>query len=94
MTKRSLADRTQVVQQIHHKKKTEWEIEAELNQFKRNTKNYFNLTKQSEQQEKAINALEARIQELEKKGGHWKFIAYGVFFLAVAQFIIFLRFIF
>ena len=83
---------TQKIQAIKERKKEEWEVEAELNQNKQNTKKYLNLTKQSEEQGKAIVSLEARVQELEKSRGIWKYIIMSVLLLAILEIFILFKF--
>jgi hypothetical protein len=75
----------QKAQVIQKKKQEEWELEAETNQRKQNTKNYLNLTKEFIEQGKAITALNARVQELEsrfqqleKKNGRWQSYTIGI----------------
>lgn len=81
---------TQKTQAILQRKKEEWEIEARKEQYQLNTKNYFNLTKQSEEQAKSIETLtfriqelESRIQKLEKRAIHWKSYAIGAVVLMI-----------
>jgi hypothetical protein len=85
---------TQKIQTIEKRKKEEWEIEAKKEQYKANAKNYFNLTKRSEEQAKSIIALEQKVQKLERVDSKWKYIATGILVLATIELYILLKIIF
>lgn len=89
---------TEKIQAIEKRKKEEWKIEAKKEQYRANSKNYFNLTKRSEEQAKSITylkeevqTLKLSIQKLEQRETKWKCIAFGIFLLATIQFSIFIN---